>query len=70
MNICKIVISIFIFSALVSCKPAIKETFTSRPEYLQGQWKLTAVLQDTSIIDSEFEEKKPFIKIEYSKHQI
>lgn len=36
----------------------------------EPQWKLTGILLDTSIIDREFGEKKPFIKIEYSKHQI
>ncbi|HEK22210.1 MAG TPA: META domain-containing protein [Bacteroidetes bacterium] len=70
MNICKIVVSIFIFSTLVSCRPATEQTFTSKAEDLQGQWKLTGIFQDTSIIDSEFDEKKPVITIDYTKHQI
>jgi len=70
MKICKIIVSIFIFCAFVCCKPAIKETFTSKPEDLQGQWKLTGIFQDASIINSEFGEKKPVIIIDVKKHQI
>jgi heat shock protein HslJ len=70
MNICKIAIAILIFSASIGCKPTAKGTAVSKPEDLQGQWKLTAVLQDASIINREFREKKPFITIVYAKHQI
>lgn len=70
MNICKVAIAIFIFSALIGCKPTEKSTVVSKPEDLQGQWKLTAVLGDTSILNKEFGNAKPFITIDYTKHQI
>ena len=70
MNICKIISAIFIISALISCKGAIKKTVISKPEDLQGQWKLVGILQDTGIINREFEEKKPFVILDYQKHQV
>jgi heat shock protein HslJ len=70
MKISKVAISIFISAAIIGCKPNIKNTSLSKPEDLPGQWQLTAVLQDTSIITSEFGEKKPFIIIDNATHQI
>lgn len=70
MDICKIIIPIFIFSVVVSCKPPIKKTFTTHPGDLQGQWNLSSIFQDTSKIYSEFGEKKPFLIINYTKRRV
>ena len=70
MNMHKIVICLLAFTALSSCKPRIRSASISSPEDIPGKWKLIGILQDTSTIDEEFGEQKPFIVINNAKNQL